>query len=171
MQIVGLSIYNNKYDRFYNLQLNLKSRIAGVGANGNDFYQQFAEKYNKDFMIAESSAGTCFDCSEADEIAWKRSWWNQIYAPDIQTTYPRLIGVVWFEITKENLNFGIFDRPAAVYNAFLSDVRDRLQLSKGAPGSASSNISSARKTVANSLPIQLAALLIVTCYAAVINMF
>lgn len=125
VDMVGLSIFANKID-----PTTQPSDLAAIiiGVKGNNFHDQFAVRFKKDMIIAETAAGTYIGCPEVDEVKWKQAWWKQLYSTDWTALFPQLKGAVWFESTKQGMNFGIFDRSPKVYNTFVADVGMNLKL-------------------------------------------
>lgn len=120
---VGLSIYS----KMFNLQTPPTDFVASVQGktfpSGTDFHQEFAVKFNKPLVIPETSAPTCSEASLDQELNWKRQWWKQLFSEQTQRALPNLLGAVWFEIEKDGLHYGIFDRPDSISSAFISDIQ------------------------------------------------
>ncbi|KAI9146332.1 glycoside hydrolase superfamily [Paraphysoderma sedebokerense] len=146
VDVVGLSFYHfgNGYpfineeaypDKF---ERGLLGRVLDFDCDPRlNYYQHFAIKTKKPFIISETSAPLYTDRSknpvDLSELNQKRSWWKQVYSAATFDKFPRLKMVLWFEYTKRE-NFGaesnhrvITNSDAVIRDTFKNDLPiDRL---------------------------------------------
>ena len=65
-----------------------------------NFYAEYGEHRNKPVGIFETAAFYAPAARGAQEIAIKARWWQQAYAPDIESRFPHLKMINWFEWDK-----------------------------------------------------------------------
>ncbi len=75
------------------------------GLNGDeravpDFYATYADGHDKPLAITETAAFYAPDAGGEAEEAIKSSWWQQVFSPELHTSFPRLEMINWFEWSK-----------------------------------------------------------------------
>jgi hypothetical protein len=70
----------------------------------------FAEKYNKPMALGESGVSFYYNATEpgvmvsagVGEVPIKRAWWRQTFNNTLFSDFPRLKGIVHFEVRKDD---------------------------------------------------------------------
>ncbi|RKP02101.1 hypothetical protein CXG81DRAFT_25257 [Caulochytrium protostelioides] len=95
------------------------------GSANVSLYHDFSAKYNKPFLISETSAPSIGGSSNGvSELQMKQAWWQQVWPsatndPAFATDFPLYKGACWFEVDKvEEGQFRTFSLTAAVRTAF-----------------------------------------------------
>jgi hypothetical protein len=65
-----------------------------------DFYAEYASGRGKPLAITETAALYATAALGDDELDLKRSWWEQVLAPDLAAGFPQLKMINWFEWRK-----------------------------------------------------------------------
>jgi hypothetical protein len=92
-----------------------------------DFYATFADRHGKPLAIVETAALYNTTVGGADELTIKQAWWQQVFAPDVASRFPRLKMLNWFEWRKPEAELGgatvdwTVTRTPAILAAFQAD--------------------------------------------------
>lgn len=110
----------------------LRGDYNGLGGDDStlpDFYGMYVEGAGKPLGIPETAAFVTADADPVLALEIKRSWWSQVFAPDLAAQLPGLAMINWFEWNKYEVEVdGDVDwtigRDPAIAAAFVADLPD-----------------------------------------------
>jgi len=116
---VGMSLYHwgNTYpwgkndipepDKFTSMLTGEYTGTIGDERSVPNFYQQYAQGRSKPLAIVETGALYVPSTgSPALELAMKKNWWEQIFAPELRLRFPQLKMINWFDWVKTESEIG-----------------------------------------------------------------
>lgn len=119
----------------------LRGEYVGLGGDDSglpDFAATYAEVPGIPLAVPETAAFVTADADPALALEIKRSWWQQVFAPDTLSQVPGLAMINWFEWNKFEVEVNgdvdwAIGRDPQIAEEFVTDLPDWVRFAPDAP--------------------------------------